>query len=1161
MLHRIDLESAIAVLAEQGDRLGESVVATTLAVLHERLAATERVGGTMFLQEPPGEQRKQVTVLFTAVDGLTELSQRLPEAQRVAFINRLWRRLDDAVTFHGGVVDKHMGDVVMSLFGAPVANENDAERAVRCALAMIEALGQFAREFAVDVSSPIALASRLPIRIGINTGPVVLGQVGSDGHVTVIGDPVNVASRLKEAAPASGVYISHETYRLVEHLYQVEPLGLMPVKGRRTPVTVYRVAGSRPRQFFSSRQGVHGLTVPMVGREREMQALQAIVQEALQTGRGRFLTVIGEAGVGKSRLVGEFNRWLENSPARVRILQGRTEPRLQLAPYSLMRDLIVNAFEIRESDRPSVVEQKLTGGLKETLSAARGVDRPASVWRARARTVGGLLGLDLPPRRVEPEGGPTRERDGVHLIEFFGALAARSQLTVVFMEDIHWADNDSLDLLVRLSRLTGHAPLLIICLARPSLLERRPDWLEATRDAGADPDDPAPLNSQITLLPLGEAESRELVRQLLRRLDDIPRELTDLIVRSSGGNPYYVEELIKVLIEDGLIVAGEDRWLLRSGQLSRVRVPATLTGVLQARLDRLPDLERVTMQQAAVIGDEFWDTALQQLNRDSRQPFAPDQLRAALAGLEGRDLIYRTTSVFTDAAAYRFKHAVLHEVTYDSVLLRDRPIYHLAAARWLEAESGARAAEYAAAIAVHYERAGEIALATAAYQQAAGRAEEQYNLSVAIESYRKVLDLIGDMPQFVERRLRVQERLGRALQRQGRLVEAFQAFDGMRGTAELDGNLVQQARAENALAGIHGQWRERGPMLERAAAAVRLSRLTGSALDLAQALLLASEARSLGNRTDEAIGLAQEALTLAETEAGARETLRALAQIGRLQRLAGRRADALATAARLRAERQRLRSAGLAEAATALVLEGRLRLQLGEREQAEELAAAALIVGREADDRDGIVESLTLSGHVALAREDALAAQLAFAEAAAAAESVANEPLLLRADLGLVEAMLTLGDAAGAEARLRDLLRRAGEREHRGPWAGRAEVLSLLALAMLDQGRKVAARDQAVEAFAAAVESAAPVALASAFGAMGEALAAVEDERAPNVSGERLTALVCFERAERWLDRPECGPELALRRRRMLLAWAVEVARRGDDALAAALAGRVKRKN
>lgn len=1044
MLDRSQIQEAMAILAAERARLGEAAVATTLSVLQERLRSAPPAGADTDIAEA-GEQRKQVTILFAAIDGLTRLTDT-PNTERLRQIDLLWRRLDEIIYSHGGIVDKHMGDVVMGIFGAPLARENDPERAVQCGLALQEAIAEL---LAFDPERFMDGGQTAPpiIRVGINTGQVSLGRVGSDTGQTVIGDAVNVASRLKDATGETGIYISHDTYRLVRHSFLVAPLGEVVVKGRQTPVIVYRVLGPQPRLFFSGSEGVEGVVVPMIGRETEMAALREALEQTAQTGRGRLITIVGDAGVGKSRLLREFHRRLAEFPLKPALFQGRAEQRLTQVPYGLARDLLIRHFGVTESDRAAVIEERIIDSLAALLPSGRRSTRSAGL-RERARAIGRLTGLGLPLSPLHglsgPEESTLRERAIDTLVDYFRAVIQRSAATLFFLEDIHWADEDSLGLMERVAALAADGPSLMICLARPMLFERRA-W----------PGVNAGLADTLELSPLNEADSRELVFTILRKLPQIPPALSDLIVQSAAGNPFYVEELVRVLIEDGIIIPTDTAWHVRPRELTRLRVPATLTGVLQARLDRLPEIERVTLQQAAVIGDDFWVEAVQQMNAVARFPLTETQVAAALEALERRDMIYRaSTATVPGGRAYVFKHAVLREVAYESVLLRDRSVYHLQAARWLEAQSGDRAAEYAAPIAQHYEAAGRAADAARQFEIAAARAAEQFKIGQAIAYYRKVLELLKAQPQHLDTRLAVLNRLGRALQQEGRLIEALDTYGAMHDSAQLDGNLPAQARAENARSAVLLELSDGAQAAAAASRAEELARLGGAEVEMARALLLQSEAAGLLGDWGAAVRLARQALERSRTLDAPRETAYGLVLLATQSLAGGNVAEGQAILTELAALGEELAERNRTGDATYLMARrGELALQLGQHDEARAALQQALAGQRAAGDQSGAAETLRLLGLAACRRGEAAAAGDYLEEAASLAESTGSRYLRLRCRLAMGEALLAQGQYTAAEATLRQVIAAAEDARLLGRWRDLPHAVRLLVEVLQGQGR------------------------------------------------------------------------------------------------------------
>lgn len=697
------LQQAIAALEGQRATIGDAVVDTALIPLRQALAALRTRPLT------PVEQRKQVTVLFADVSGFTALSETLDAEDVSGLINALWSQLDNVIATHGGVIDKHIGDAVMALFGLPTAQEDDAERAIRAALAMQVELAQFSR----------TNARPLRMRIGLNTGPVLLSVIGTTNEYTAIGDTVNVASRLEHAAPLGGVLISHDTYRHVRGLFAVHATGPLEVKGKAEPIEAYVVTQARPRAFRLTTRGVEGLETQMVGRDAELQQLQTAFNNARGQRFASLVTVLGEAGVGKSRLLYEFMRWLELQPTPTLFFKGRATPDLMTQPYGLLRHVVAEHFGIQENDSASVAREKLEQGLTAILGAA-----PTGVMRAHY--IGQLLGFDFAasPHLVGAltNARQFHDRAAGYLTEFFKTLASTADKAgVILLEDIHWADDSSLAWIEALTAVPD-LPVLIICLARPSLLERQPGWAAH-----------APRHLQVELSSLSEQASQALVENILRKVEALPASFRDVIVKAAEGNPFYIEELIKMLVEEGLILPGAERWRVEAGRLAQVRVPPTLTSLLQARLDRLPPAERETLQGASVVGRIFWEQALAHVSREVSGSAAV--WREALPALQKRELIFaQPTSAFAGTDEYFFKHAMLRDVTYESVLKRVRRVCHARVAQWLIEQSGERVNEYAALIAEHYALAGQPAEAVT-YLSRAG--EQAYNIG----AYREALSL------------------------------------------------------------------------------------------------------------------------------------------------------------------------------------------------------------------------------------------------------------------------------------------------------------------------------------------------------------------------------------------------------------------------------------
>lgn len=703
MTERERIERAILALESQRAALGDAVVDTALASLRERLAALRR-------RPKPEEQRKHVSVLFADVSGFTATTGTMDAEDVSDMMNALWRRLDVVVAAHGGVIDKHIGDALMALWGVAEAREDDPELAIRAALALQTEFTDFSQQRGLG----------LAMRIGVNTGPVLLGTSGTVGEFTAVGDTVNLASRLERAAPEGGVLISHDTYRFVRGVFDVTPQAPFAVKGKHDPMRTYVVQRAKPRAFRQTMRGVEGVETRTIGREAELAVLQGAFHSTMRGDGAQAVVVVGEAGVGKSRLLYDFENWVELLPEEVRLFRGRSAAETMNLPYGLLRDLFRTRFEIFDDDSTETVREKFEAGMRGYLE----VDQ--------AHLVGQLAGFDFfMTASVRNLAGSDSfgKLALAYLTNYFRGVTEEDG-AVVFLEDTHWADNASLDLVAHLvSELSGQR-LLLVCLTRPILFERRPTWGEG------------PRFTRLTLNPLSIEDTRALVDEILRKAEAVPDDLRELVAGRAEGNPFYVEELIKMLIDDEVIVPGEERWRVEMERLKGVRVPPTLFGVLQARLDGLPSNERELLKRASVVGRLFWDAAVAALRAEGDEALdVPSDLEAVRA----RELVFRhERSAFAGVMEYLFKHAVLRDVTYETVLLKLRRVYHRQVAEWLEARGGQRVGEFAARIAEHYERARQGQKAVAWLGRAGETAHKTGAYREALAIFERALALVSD---------------------------------------------------------------------------------------------------------------------------------------------------------------------------------------------------------------------------------------------------------------------------------------------------------------------------------------------------------------------------------------------------------------------------------
>lgn len=1145
MISQDQFLDAISALEAQEELLGADVVETTIAALREQM---NRSGDAVNAEGVRmTAQRKQVTILFANVTGFSGLVESIPDTSLLDVMNVLWQRLDSAITMQGGIIDKHMGDGVMGVFGVPTAKENDPERAIRAALSMRAALSDYLSDLetmikagqwpALAGSNEERILRNLKLNVGINTGLAMLGDVGMGEEYTVIGDAVNVASRLERSATAGGILISHDTYIQVRGIFNVEPLGPMTLKGRKETIPVYLVLGVKPRLFYASGRGVEGIETQMVGRDEELKLLEEALKTAVQQKKGRVVTVIGEAGVGKSRLLHEFNSWRRTLSREFPSFKGRTYERTQNVPYGLFRDLFATKFNVQEDDPAAVVEEKLFQGMR------RFIDEEDDEVKLRVQHIAQLLGLEL---LSEPSGGleahQVRERAYQHLIDFFGSVAAAHPATLLFLEDIHWADSGSLELIEHLAALCDRLPFLIVTLTRPSLFNRKSTSLLTSQNGHRTQSTQLPL--RIELNSLTHDDSLKLVENILHKIPEIPNDLSNMIVTRSEGNPFYLEELIKVLIEDGVIITGQEQWQVHAKQLKEVRIPPNITGVLQARLDRLSGLERKTLQRAAVVGRLFWDTAVIEMNQLSDDPINPAETVAALSALEKRELIFpRQASLLAGAQTYIFKHALLQQVTYESVLLRIRPQYHKQVADWFVGISNERLPEYASQIANHYELAGEKQPAAELYEIAANRAQETNKPDIATDYYRRALSLLSEQTLHTVSQLRLQQQLGNLLHLQGRFVEAAQAFMTMRFLAMEDGDLVAQAKAWLGLAQVQKDQAQYESVLESAKQAEQVAWLVNDETSLVRALLFKATAYQFAGDFDMSQNAAQRALELSERVDIYEETIMSLGWLTHIYAEKGQANQVRNHIQRITDEVSQLNerlerhdsSPNRQGVAFGRAVLGRLYNRIGRYEQAAFQLISALKLHRQNEALISISNTLNLLGEALLLRGSADKARPLFTEALQLAKLTGNVygSLCYRTNLG--GTLLVLNDDNLALRELSKVNQMVNDVSKIVSWHEAPKLNIYLAQAFLGLGQVVEARQAAECAIQAAHQQKGDVKQAIAWRIMGMVLTVQDEAKATYSFEEKVyTAVDCFAES---LQRLKDSEDVAAYREQVYTLW------------------------
>jgi predicted ATPase/class 3 adenylate cyclase len=732
--------------------------------------------------ESTPDARKTVTILFTDIVDSSHLSLALdPEALRSLLV-RYFGELSAVVRRHGGVVEKYIGDAIMAVFGVPTVHEDDALRAVRAAVEMRETLATLNDE--LEAGWGVRIANR----IGVHTGEVIAAD-NAQGHLSIAGQAVNVAKRLEEAATANEILIGVPTHRLVRDAVVVEASGPRALKHGQTvsALVVLDVLAHVPgltRRFDS----------PFVGRERQRALLEIVFHDVVRDRTCHVVTILGDAGMGKSRLVREFTSGLGGD---VTVLRGRCLPYGEGITYwplaEIVRDLTRAGGPDPGDHLAARIAARIAGADKAELVAERVTE---------------ALGLGGAERR-------TSEETAWAVRRLFEALAQAGPLVIV-VDDVHWAEPPFLDLIDHVAGFSRDSPILLVCMARPELADTRPGWVADRRNA-----------TSILLEPLSDAECRELISNLLDRAP-LTATAEARIAGAAGGNALFAEELVAMLIDDRLLTREADRWVAAS-DLSELSTPSTVNALLAARLEGLPAVERAILTAAAVEGAVFHRGAVRELAGP-----VLDALDDGLAALVDRDLIRPEVAAFAGERAYGFRHILIRDAAYRSLPKNARADLHERFAAWLALTAADRLREHEEIIGYHLEqafrnrvalgprdaRAASLADRASERLEAAGRrALARGDMHAAIGLLERVSRLL---PTEDARRIALLVELGAVLIESGRLAEAGRVLDEgeLLAAAADDQRLVAHVLVQRQfLRSLHG---EEGGLEEAARATSRV---------------------------------------------------------------------------------------------------------------------------------------------------------------------------------------------------------------------------------------------------------------------------------------------------------------------------------------------------
>ncbi len=759
-------------------------------------------GAPLVAPEPTSEERKLVTVLFTDIVGSTAKAEQMDPEDVRARLAPYYVRLRRELERFGGTVEKFIGDAVVALFGAPVAHEDDPERAVRAAFAVCQAIDELnAEDEWLD----------LRVRVGVNTGEalVVVGARASEGEGLAAGDVMNTAARLQSAAPVDGILVGELTYAATRSVIDYREAESIAAKGKSEPVPVWEAVAVRETTAGATIEGP-----AFVGREDEAAALEEVWRTTLSVRRPFLVTIVGPPGLGKSRLLVEFGRRAENEG---RVHWGRCLPYGEGITYWPVTELVKSAARILQSDDRTTIAAKLDDFL-ETL----GTD-DADELRTIAAALSNLIGIPTTPRGTYAASEISQSELHWGIRRTMQLLAA-TQPTALIFEDLHWAEPTLLELIAYVAASDTDAPLALVCSARPDLAEVMPGFL------GSDG-----RRQTIELSTLGRQQAVALLTDLLGDPSLAETPLASALIENAGGNPLFLEETVRTLRDRGLVDA--ERW--RSEDVGELPVPTSVQGLISSRLDRLDPTEKRLAHHASVVGAVFWAGAVAHIGVEDASPAADP--RPGLTSLERRDFVaHSAVSTVAGEEEYAFKHILMRDVAYGQIPKGRRAQLHVRFSDWVTILPGS-AEEFVEIVAWHLEQACRLSREVArspieppvleaarALANAARRAEQRESLREAHRYYTRALDVLGDADAEVQLELRL--RRADITMMLGLLKEAGEELEKVADAAEQDGRADIECEASLLLGDIDQRQGRATEAHRRLAEAEELARNTGNVL-------------------------------------------------------------------------------------------------------------------------------------------------------------------------------------------------------------------------------------------------------------------------------------------------------------------------------------------
>lgn len=842
-----DLEAGLAGLERLRGSINDEVLDIARSALSERLD-TLRAG------ELPERRLKQVTVMFVDIVGSTALGRGLDPESLQTVMDGALARFTQIVRRFGGQVLQYAGDGLLAAFGTVASREDDAEQAALAGLAIIETT----RALADTVQRDHARAG-FDVRVGLHTGPVLLGG-GVDGDDTIRGITVSIAARMEQSAPAGRLRISRETQRLVHARFDLTAQAPITVKGAPEPLQTWLVERHRDDGGDTVRGGAIGIRSALVGRDAELASLQSAWLVFLQPGSSLCLTaIVGEAGMGKSRLVAEWRAWAQDQARQaahgVTWIDAAAQPSTERAPYALLRRVLEQLLGLHGVGSAEQARERFS-------SAVVAGSTPGEIAQAQAHLLGHLLGMDFSTsphvRGILMQAGQVRARAYQAATDLLRRAAGARPL-LVLVSDLHWADHGSLDFLQHLARQPGLQQLWLVVTARPAIDERCPSW--RVFETG-----------RIDLQALAPAQREQLADHLLAPLADASPELRALLVARAEGNPYFMEALVQMLLDSGALQAaagdGTVSWTWHPERHDPARLPTTLNGVLQARLDVLPPAEALALQQGAVIGVQFDAPALAAV-----APDAPAHLPALLqrglllltngtadgAVREAADDTAQGTAPGASptptptptpslAPRYQFGHQLMQQAAYERLLKPEKRASHQRAGAWFGALADAGSGAELATTAEHLNRAGDRSGTSRYSLRAALYLATRYAHDEVVFQATRALQYADD--DDLDARWHALLARQRALRIRGDDSAQHADLDQLADIAMATGNAVQQATVAVRRVVAHDEAGRPQRAIEQAAGALALARQAGdAALELATFSAWAGALRTTGDHS------------------------------------------------------------------------------------------------------------------------------------------------------------------------------------------------------------------------------------------------------------------------------------------------------------------------